>query len=202
MTARFAGVVPACGASVRMGTDKALLDLDGASFLERVHTALTEGGCDPVLLVVSPERAPVLDEAKRLSASVLENPDPGEGPITSLRLALSHLAPDVSGVIWLPLDFPLVVGAHVTRLLAAADTSEAPIVLYEHRGKRGHPVFFRRSLFPELADPDLEGGARTVVHRHLDEAVVLEIDDSAVVTDVDTPSIYDEVSRGLDATRP
>ena len=178
-----------------MGTDKALLVLDGETFLERVVKALTEGGCDPVLVVVSPDRPGVRAEATRLRTTVIENPHPGEGPITSLRLALSHLSeagPDA--VVWLPLDFPLVASAHVARLRETAAESAAPLVLFSHRGKRGHPVLFDRSLFAELADPSLEGGARIVVHRHLEKAAVISVDDVSVVTDVDTPDAYERLT--------
>lgn len=165
-----------------------------------MSTALGDGGCDPVVIVVSPDRSTVVEEARRLPVTLIENADPGEGPITSLRLALSHLdQTDLGGVVWLPLDFPLVRAEHVELLLDGAHESGAPIVLFEHQGKRGHPVFFHRSLFPELVDPGLRGGARVVVHRHLAEAHLLEVDDDAVVTDVDTPEIYEAVSRRTDA---
>jgi CTP:molybdopterin cytidylyltransferase MocA len=170
-----------------MGRPKGTLRLGGRTFLDRVTGALRDGGCERVLVVVTEREAEVEAEARRLPVDVLVNPDPGDGPITSMRLALSALDDAVEALAWLPLDFPLVTPEDVRRLLREAAGSDAPLTLPVHGGKRGHPPVFRRSLFSELLDPALEGGARTVVHRHLDRALQVEFTEPGVVVDVDTP---------------
>ena len=187
-----AGVVPAAGASRRMGRHKALLPMGGSTFVARVVSALDEGGCSPVLVVVKEGDVPAAEEARAAGATVLENPDPGDGPLTSLRLALDALDDEVAGVVYLPVDHALVEPRHVKALLKAAERSGAPLALPVYRERRGHPAFFSRSLFDELGDPELEGGARTVVYRHLDRAALVETDDAAVVIDIDTPTKYEE----------
>jgi molybdenum cofactor cytidylyltransferase len=189
---RVAGVVPCAGASTRMGTSKALLDAGGRSFVAAVVGSLFGGGCDPVVVVVGPGQDDEARRAKAAGALVLENPDPGEGPITSLRLALAALGGDVDGVALCPVDHPLVRPETVSRLLEAFVDGDALVVLPTHRDRGGHPTLFRRSLFAELADPRLTGGARTVVHRHLAVADRLDVDDIGVVTDIDTPEAYQE----------
>ena len=81
-------------------------------------------------------------------------------------------------------------------LLAAARAGEAALTLPVHRGERGHPAIFAASLFGELADPSLKGGARTVTYRHLAQALLVDVDDSGVLIDVDTPEIYRTVLTG------
>lgn len=190
----FTGVVPAAGASRRMGRPKALLDYEGSTFLDRVVTALSGGGCDRVLIVVGPDAEPIRAAAADTGADVLVNPDPGDGPITSLRLAIRSMEPETEGIAWLPLDFPLVTARHVGRLIDEARSSGASITLPVFGDKRGHPALFRSTIFPELADEALVGGARTVVHRHLNEARLVPFQDPAVVTDVDTPAAYAALS--------
>lgn len=196
-----AGVVPAAGASRRMGRPKAFLQIAGDTFLRRVVRALSDGGCDSVYVVVEEGDRAVEEEAWAAGARVLRNPDPGEGPVTSLRLALAALNEDVDGVVYLPLDHALVEPRHVARLLEEAEAAAAPLALPVHRGKRGHPAFFARMLFDELADPELEGGARTVVHRYLDRARLLPTDDPAVVVDIDTPEAYKKALALYEAAR-
>jgi molybdenum cofactor cytidylyltransferase len=173
-----------------MGRPKATLELEGRSFLRRVIEALQGGGCDPVLAVVAASETRVREEAERIGVRTLVNPDPGEGPITSLRIALNALGPHVDGLVWLPLDHPLVTAGTVATLIAEATRSNAPLTLPVHDSKRGHPALFRRALFPELLDPRLEGGARVVVHRHLEEARLVQIAERGVIEDVDTPEAY------------
>lgn len=192
----FAGVVPSSGASSRMGRDKGLLPIGGGTFLRRTVRTLSDGGCDPVLVVVAEGEDTLAEEASAAGAHVLFNPDPGDGPITSLRLALSSLPASIGGVAYLPVDHPLVSTDTVRRLLDRARAAEAALTLPLYGTKRGHPAVFGRALFAELMDPDLESGAKTVVHRHLSEATLVEVQDEGVVIDIDTPAMYDAVLAG------
>jgi molybdenum cofactor cytidylyltransferase len=121
------------------------------------------------------------------------NPAPGEGPITSLRVALASLGTSVAGFAYLPVDHPMVRADTVAKLLEAARAADATLTVPMFEGKRGHPAVFGRALFEELADPGLQGGAKTVVHRHLPEALLVEVDDVGVLTDIDTPEAYTAV---------
>lgn len=172
-----------------MGKPKALLLIHGRTFVQAVVDALSGGGCEPVLCVVPDD--PVIAEAARATgARVLTNPHPGEGPITSMRLALAELEDSVEGVIYLAVDHPCVCAETVATLLDAARSTDAPLVIPTYEGERGHPSFFRESLFRELMDPTLDGGARTVVHRRLDRAELVAVHDPGIRLDIDTPAQY------------
>jgi molybdenum cofactor cytidylyltransferase len=173
-----------------MGTSKALLDAGGRSFLAATVGSLIAGGCDPVLVVLSEDQEHEERKTRDAGAVPLLNPDPGEGPITSLRVALAALAGSVEAIAFLPVDHPRVLPETVAQLKEALLSSDAPLALPVYEGKRGHPALFRKTLFAELADASLEGGARTVVHAHLDEAVLIPVDDEGVVIDIDTPEAY------------
>ena len=201
---KIVGVVPASGASQRMGRDKAVLELDGRTFVQRAVDALRGGGCNDVIVVVPEVPAIIRTAALDTDARVLTNPDPGEGPITSMRVAIGHLDDSADAIAWLPVDFPLVRGEMVRRLCDLARRTLAPLTLPVHEyfiedvrhEKRGHPAIFSRELFSELRDPTLQGGARTVVHRHLEHAAIEVFRDPRVATDVDTPSAYEAVQAG------
>lgn len=178
-----------------MGRPKALLRVNGDTFVARTVRALRAGGCEPVLVVVADGEEALASEATAAGARVLTNPAPGEGPITSLRLALAALGDSVAGFAYLPVDHPMVRADTVATLLEAARAPGAALTVPMHDGKRGHPTIFGAALFGELADPALEGGARTVVHRHLPAAVLVEVADAGVLTDIDTPEAYAAVAR-------
>jgi molybdenum cofactor cytidylyltransferase len=196
----YAGVVPSSGSSTRMGSDKGLLEIDGRSFMRRTVGALREAGCAPVLVVVAEGEDALAAEAADAGAVVLLNPDPGEGPITSLRIALAALDGSAEGVAYLPVDHPMVRTETVQTLLEVTRAERPALAIPTYGGKRGHPAVFREPLFAELLDPELEGGAKTVVHRHLHEASLVPVDDEGVVLDIDTPQAFEAVLSALETT--
>ena len=81
-----------------MGEPKGLLKLAGKTFLSRTVNALAGAGCDPVFVIVAVREKELAAEAARAGAVVVENLEPGEGPITSLRLVLALLDGTVAGL--------------------------------------------------------------------------------------------------------
>lgn len=102
------------------------------------------------------------------------------------------------GLLLHPVDHPLVTAETVGRLLSAAESAADPaaspsesdrpalVVVPEFREQTGHPIFLHRSLFPELLEPDLSEGARTVVHRHRDRTLRVPVEDRGVLADLNT----------------
>ncbi|HUP20534.1 MAG TPA: nucleotidyltransferase family protein [Gemmatimonadota bacterium] len=186
-----AGVVLAAGRSIRMGQPKALLPVAGRTFLEHAVAILREGGCDPVLAVVPAGSPGLALEAEGAGGRAVVSPDPDAEQVESLRIGLAAIGSGAAAAIVLPVDFPHARPKVVEALIDAFRESGAPIVRPVHRGVPGHPVLFARDLWTELSDPDLEEGARDVVHRHRAEIVEVPVEDRGVTVDVDTPEDYE-----------
>ena len=191
-----AGVVLAAGRSQRMGRSKALLEVEGRTFLEHAIDVLAEGGCAEIVAVLpageGSARAGVL--ARDRGASVVEGA--GGEQIDSLRAGLAALSENVEAAVVLPVDHPLADATTVEALIRAFERSRAPIVRPVWRDRPGHPVLFARSLWPELSDPGLVHGARDVVHAHAEAIEDVPLDDRGVTVNVDTPADY---AREVDA---
>lgn len=185
-----AAIIPAAGRSSRMGTPKALLEADGQTFLERVAGALGGGGCTPVLVVVEDLSSEVAEVGRTAGCIVLENPDPSEGPVSSLRVGIAALPARTAAFAVCPVDHPLLTPATVRLLLDDFRHHAAPITIPLHRGRRGHPTLFHRDLEAELLEPSLPEGARTVVLRHDHRVREVSVDDEGVAVDIDTPPEY------------
>ncbi len=184
------GVIPCSGSSTRMGTPKALLDAGGRTFIERVIHTHRAGGCTRVLVALPTLDGPIAAKALEAGAQVVKNPSPEDGPIGSLRASLRVLDETVEGISFCPVDHPLIHEDTVQELIDVFRQTQAALVVPTFNGKRGHPVLFRRMLFEELLNDALPEGARTVVHRHLDETASVPLDDEGTVIDIDDMTAY------------
>ena len=189
------GIILAAGRSLRMGQPKALLPYgtSGETFVGCLARALQEGGVDDVLVVGRREdhslQAAV--DALGIPARYVENPAADGGQLTSVLAGLAVAdRPGVRGILVMPVDAPGIAGSTVAALLMAFRASAAPIARAVHRGRHGHPVIFGREVFDALRRTDLSLGARAVVRAHGAAVLNVEVDDPAVLGDVDTPGDY------------
>lgn len=180
-------IVLAAGSSSRMGRAKADLPTGpyGRTFVETIEETLAGSGVSAVRLVVAPGLS-------RLPRHAVVNPDPSAGMLSSVQYGLGAFTEELDAVLVWPVDHPLVERDTVLAMIAAFQSTGAPVVVPTHGGKRGHPVLFAARVFPELLGADPSLGARSVVHAH-DDRLELPVEDGGVVVDVDTPEDYARV---------
>jgi molybdopterin-guanine dinucleotide biosynthesis protein A len=80
-----AGAVLCGGASRRMGSDKALIEVDGIPMAQRVITAIESAGCDPVVVCGGDAVA-----LAGFGAGYVADGAPGEGPVGGILAALRY----------------------------------------------------------------------------------------------------------------
>lgn len=112
----IAGAVLTGGASRRMGTDKAFLEVAGTAMVVRVVRALAAAGCDPVWCQGG--------DAARLRALGLAaepDPHPGAGPVPAIAAAIATARRyGASGLVVAACDLPDLTADAVAALLDAA----------------------------------------------------------------------------------
>jgi molybdenum cofactor cytidylyltransferase len=166
-----AGVVLAAGASTRFGRNKLLLSVSGDSLARRAAKAALEGGLDPVVVVLGHEADRIGQELSGLRVRAIVNPDYARGMNTSLRAGVEAVPDDVSALVVLLADMPLVTGDMIARLVEAYRQTGAPLVASDYDGVHAPPTLYSRPLFAELGGPEGDGSGKRVVKRHADEAV-------------------------------
>ena len=189
-------MVLAAGRGARVGGPKALLTLDGETFLARVTRLLARPGVAGVLAVVGHEADRVASQAG-ISGRVdlVRNPRPAEGMLSSLRCGLDAAeARGADAVLVHPVDHPLVDGATVDRVLEAL-AAGATIAVPSHGGRRGHPGGFARGAWPALRAADEGRGARGVLADH-PEWIVHVTGDAGCVQGVNEPEDYRRLRDG------
>ncbi len=182
---RAVAIVLAAGAGSRFGGGKLLATLEGRPVLQHVIDTLGEAGVADVIVVVGDSGDELEDAIDWRGARRVRNPDPARGLSSSLRSGFEAVDPAASWVLVLLGDQPLV-SVHVIRaLLAAAGTSDRPIVVPVHPDDGGrNPVLLGRAAF-DLADAaagDRGLGPAIAAHPEL----VLEVPVDEANPDVDT----------------
>ncbi len=89
-------------------------------------------------------------------------------------------------------DQPFLTSDTVDRLVEAHRSTKAPVVVPVYHGRRGNPVLFDRSLFPQIMRIHGDMGARSVVRDNESSLLEVEVEDQGVIVDLDTPSDYKE----------
>lgn len=163
-----AAVVPASGRSARFGSDKRQALIDGVPMLERTRQALAAAGAAPVIVVD-------------------DNPDPGRGMFSTIRLGLERaLATQAAVILVHPADMPFVAPGTMRRV-AEACAASGRAVCPRDQGKRGHPIAIPRAIAGRLLEVDPKtplNEAFAAIGLVRDE---LDVDDPAIHRDVDVP---------------
>lgn len=206
---RIAAVVLAAGASTRMGEDKLSLPWRGRTLLEWVLDAAR--ALSPVILVGGP---PALAGIAGLAPGVTRVPGPLEvalcgqppqphagadnragsgggvspGQADSLRAGIAALPSGLDGAMVLLGDMPLVTPHLVATL--AQNFRPGRFLAPRCDGRRGNPVIIPADWFGKALELEGDTGARPLLARPDALVDYLDVDDPAILSDVDTPDDY------------
>lgn len=120
-----AGVVLTGGASSRMGTDKALIDVDGVPMVVWVVDALRAAGCRPVQC-----QGGDLDALAELGLDGFADDAPGAGPVVAIRQAVRRLD---GPVVVAACDLADLDAASVDAVVEAGSAAGAAVAVSEGR---------------------------------------------------------------------
>ena len=166
---------------------------DGAtSFLAYAIETCRAAGVIPIVVVGRAGDAAVRDEATRLDARFVANPEPDRGQLSSLLVGLDAAERDfaAAAIMVLPVDVPLITSDGVRAVVDCARHSPVPIVRAASGDRHGHPVIFKREVFAELRAADPAIGARAVVHADPARVADVQVEQPGALADVDTPEDY------------
>jgi len=196
-----AAVVLAAGRGVRMGGDKAQLDLGGVPALRRVLQSCADAGVARIAIVRrrGAQAVPGVDPAAG------RGPDPqwapqlrwvevdGEGDMTASLVAGREALASAGGcdrILVLPVDHAMVAADTLAAVLAAllprVPTDPTAIALPLWRGRPGHPVGLTAEALAELGGSEAPT-LRHVVRRDPDRVRVVPTLCAWTVRDLDTP---------------
>ncbi len=194
-------ILPAAGASRRMGRPKLLLPFRGKPLVAGVVEALRGGGVDTIVLVTAPDDEELRAWARTAGVVVAVNPDPERGMLSSIQEGLSTLGGAAvltergETLLVSPADLPNLDTGTVAILLERMAETGALLAVPVYRGKRGHPLAIAPALIFEVETLDPNLGLKQLRDRYETELLEVEVEDPGSVKDVDTPEEYEEARR-------
>lgn len=191
-------VVLSAGESSRMGRPKALLPIDGQTFIERIVDALRQGGIKRIVVVLGFNADELRQQIAHLPVEILVNPNYPLGQLSSLQAAVRHLQPDpdCDAIMVHLVDHPYIDPKLVRLMVDRFAAAHKAVIVPRHQGKRGHPVIFARGLFDELLGAPLDQGAKAVVNAHRQDTLEIDSEDVGITLDIDTPELYRQHVKG------
>ncbi len=178
----------AAGRGTRFGGDKLRARLSGGSDGPTIGAAagrhLIEALPTSVGIVRVGDKA-LVAELLAVGLRIVEcaNADDGMGASLACGVRATH---DAHGWVVALGDMPWIDPATI-RAVAAAIASGASIAAPSFRGTRGHPVGFGRGHVHALCALTGDAGARSIVERERASVTLIDVDDAAVLRDIDTP---------------
>jgi molybdenum cofactor cytidylyltransferase len=191
-------IVLSAGESSRMGRPKALLPIEGETFIGRIVASLKQTQVGKIIVVLGHNSDLLAAAIRPLAVDILINTNYKLGQLSSLQVAVRNLLPDADcdGMLVHLVDHPYIDASLVDRMIQQFYESKKDIVVPRCRGKRGHPVLFSRALFGELLDAPMDQGAKAVVNAHRDDTLEVETDEAGITVDIDTPELYRRHVKG------
>lgn len=178
-----------------MGSPKALLPYRGKSFLEHLLDVTRHPRIGFTRIVVGAHAEEIRKSLHGRENEIVVNAEWERGQLSSIQAGIRSLpANGTSGMILWPVDHPMVSAALVAQLIEEFDSSGKSITLPIFRGKRGHPLIFRVSLYEELLAASPEVGARQVVWAHAHDIAEVPTGEEGVILNLNDPETLKRIN--------
>lgn len=191
-------VLLAAGAGSRMGgRPKALLELGGVPLIRRQLIALSGAGVDEVVVVLGHHAELIDPVVQEFPVTLVRNPRPDDGQVSSLRVGLAALAGRLDAVLVALADQPLINADDIGALIGAYKKRPegTQIVMPQVNGDPGNPVIFSAEVREQILQGDANIGCRQWRAAHPEAVAPFVTDNRRYRVDLDTPEDIERFER-------
>jgi molybdenum cofactor cytidylyltransferase len=183
-------VLLAAGEGARMGgRPKSLLRLGGVSLITRQLIALSGAGVDEVVVVLGHHADQIEPLVQAFPVTVVRNPDPAQGQVSSLRCGLAALTGKLDAVVVALADQPLINAQDIGAVIGAYKKRPegTQVVVPQHQGLPGNPVVFSAEVRAQILAGEANVGCKQWRAAHPEAVHLFDTDNRRYRVDVDTP---------------
>ena len=191
-------VLLAAGAGSRMGhRPKCLLELGGVPLIRRQLIALSGAGIDELVVVLGHHAEAIEPVIRDFPVTIVHNPDPDRGQVSSQRLGLAALAGKLDAVVMALADQPMLNAQDIATLVGAwkKRPAGASVVFPEVGGERGNPVVFDADVRAQVLAGEADVGCRQWQRTHPEAVAPFVTDNRRYRVDLDTPEDVERFTR-------
>ena len=175
-----------------MGQTKQLLPWGSTTVLRQTIRNLKQTAVHNICVVSGHEAEAVEAIAAAENAYAIRNRQYASTEmITSLQTAVRQLPPQITAVLVMLADQPMVQPDIIEQILAAYWQGKGGLIAPVYQGQRGNPVLIGRAYFEELLRLPPEDAPRTLLRRHPDKLLLLPVNSDAILRDLDSPAQYE-----------
>ncbi|MEP7011348.1 MAG: nucleotidyltransferase family protein [Acidobacteriota bacterium] len=193
-------LLPAAGASRRMGQPKLLLPFGASTVIGSLVASFRAAGVERIVVVASPADLPLQDWVRRSGLILAINPDPERGMLSSIVTGLAAVGGPEGWrepLLISPADLPALQAETIRATLASLDASGSALAWPTYRGQNGHPLAIAPEAVAEIPTLDPSIGLKQLRERFAARTITIAVDDAGAVSDVDTAEEYEALSTRL-----
>jgi CTP:molybdopterin cytidylyltransferase MocA len=182
-------VLLAAGRGARIGErPKCLLELGGVPLIRRQLIALSGAGVDELVVVLGHHAQQIEPVVRDFPVTLVHNPAPDEGQVSSQRIGLAALTGRLDAVIVALADQPLIQGGDIGALIGAWKKRPpgTELVYPQVAGERGNPVIFSAAVREQVLAEGAGYGGRQWQAAHPQRVAPFVTDNRRYRVDIDT----------------
>lgn len=178
-------LIPAAGASTRLGQPKQLVNYRGKPLLEHIIDIACSTNPLEIIVITGAKSDTVREKVRNPAVRWLHNPHWQEGLGGSIALGATAVSRESAGLMILLCDQYRVQRNDLMALLDNWRAAPERIVAAEAGGRYMPPLIFPPSMFHHLTKLEGETGARVLLARHPERVVAIPLPNAAF--DLDRP---------------
>lgn len=183
-------IVLAAGESSRMKEPKLLLPYREKPMIRNVVDTITRSKVHDTVVVLGAGREKIEEALTGSSVLFCTNRNYKKGMLSSIQQGVKSIPPGSDGCLVVLGDQPMITPEIIDSIIDAYSNTQKGIVVPVYEKRRGHPVLIDRKYWNDIDALDPEVGLRDLIWKFPDDITEVEIDEEAIVRDIDDRDDY------------
>lgn len=199
----ISAILLAAGQSRRMGSFKQLLPFGSTTIIDSCINSLRATNITELIIVVGYRGEEVNEHVQAhhqdTRIKLITNSQYLTGMTSSVQAGLRAISPQSQALLLALVDQPRVTSQTITQLTETYYQTDTTIIKPRYLGQSGHPIIMARSCWREILALSADQGLNLVTRAYQSQTHYLEVTDSGVIADIDTPDDYErEIRKGCE----